>query len=62
MSVPVLLNSYKSSPRLFQLADKLSFAQPQKIALKNLRGSSPQFILAAILQHEACATLNHLVI
>ena len=62
MSVQDLLNGYVSSPRLFQLADKLSFAQPQKIALKNLRGSSSQFILAAILKHEACSQLNHVVV
>jgi transcription-repair coupling factor (superfamily II helicase) len=53
---------FQDSPRLFQLADRLSFAQPQKIALKNLRGSSTEFVAAAIFQHPSCAQLNHLII
>ena len=62
MSVQALLDVYKSSPRLFQLADKLSFAQPQKIHLENLQGSSPQLISAAILDHPSCSQLNHLIV
>ncbi len=62
MSVRDLLLQYQNTPRLFQLADKLSFAQPQKIYLKNLRGSSSQFVVAAAFQHPACSQLNHLII
>lgn len=62
MSVKGLLDAYINTPRVFQIADRLSFAQPQKIALNNLRGSSSQFIAAAIMQHEACAQLNHLIV
>lgn len=71
MSVQVLLNEFKNSPRLFQLADKLSFApvrtghpgeQPQKIYFQNLRGSSSQFLLASLFQHPQGEQLNHLVI
>lgn len=57
-----LLKSFQNNPRLFQLADKLSFAQPQKIYLKNLRGSSSQFVVGATFLHDACAQLNHLVV
>jgi transcription-repair coupling factor (superfamily II helicase) len=66
-----LLNQYQNTPRLFQLADKLSFApvrtahpggQPQKIYVKNLRGSSPEFVIAATFLHPSCAQLNHLIV
>jgi transcription-repair coupling factor (superfamily II helicase) len=62
MSVKDLLEQYQNTPRLFQLADRLSFAQPQKISLKNLQGSSSQFVVAAAFLHPACSQLNHLII
>ncbi|HVX25354.1 MAG TPA: transcription-repair coupling factor [Parafilimonas sp.] len=48
MNLDALLNKYKEHPRLFQLADKLSFVDTQKIFLKNLQGSSAEFVLAAL--------------
>lgn len=62
MSARDLLEQYQNTPRLFQLTDKLSFAQPQKIYLKNLQGSSSQFVVSAVFQHEASSQKNHLVI
>src|SRR5437762_3213080 len=62
MSVPDLLLQYQNTPRLFQLADRLSFSQPEKIYLKNLQGSSSEFVVASTFLHPACARLNHLVI
>jgi transcription-repair coupling factor (superfamily II helicase) len=62
MSVQDLLESYIHSPRLFQIADRISFSQPQKIQLENLHGSSSQFIVAATFLNPICAQLNHLVI
>ncbi len=62
MSVQDLLSKYQQSPRLFSLADKFSFAQPQKIWAKNLRGSSSQFVAAATFIHPSCSQLNHLFI
>ncbi len=68
MSAQSLLELYQNTPRLFQLADRLSFAQPaegsscEKIYLKNLQGSSSQFVVAAAFLHPACAQLNHLII
>ncbi len=62
MSVKDLLEQYQNTPRLFQLADRLSFAQPQKIYLKNLQGSSSQFAVAAAFLHPSCSQLNHLII
>jgi transcription-repair coupling factor (superfamily II helicase) len=57
-----LLLSYQNNPRLFQLADRLSFFDPQKIQLDGLNGSAPAFITAACFLHPACQQLNHLVI
>ena len=48
MNLGELLKKYKEHPRLFYLADRLSFADTQKIFLKNLQGSSAEFVLAAL--------------
>ena len=57
-----LLQLYQNNSRLFQLADRISFAQPQNIYVKNLQGSAPEFIAASVFLHPACAQLNHLII
>ncbi len=62
MSSSALLNKYFESPLVFQLRDKLSFARPQKIYLKNLQGSSSQFLASAIFLHPSCEELNHVFI
>ena len=62
MSVQNLLTQYQDTPRIFQIADRLSFSQPEKIFLKNLHGSSSQFVVAAVFLHPACSQLNHLII
>ncbi len=48
MNLGALLDKYKQHPRLFHLADRLTFADTQKIFLKNLQGSSAEFVLAAL--------------
>src|SRR5688572_27285510 len=62
MNLQALLSKYQNDPRLFQLTDKLSYAQPQHIVLKNLRGSSPSFVLSSVFQNDASRQLNHVVI
>ncbi len=62
MSVKDLLERYQNTPRLFQLADRLSLAQPQKIFLENLRGSASPFVVAAAFTHPSLSQHNHLVI
>src|SRR3982750_2644674 len=66
MSVQDLLLRYQNTPRLFQLADRLSFSHSegsgQKIYLKNLQGSSSQFVVASVFTHPSCSQLNHLII
>ena len=67
MNIGELLEKYQQSPRLFQLADRLSIANRlqendiQKIFLKNLQGSSAEFIVSSVFMHERCQDLNHLV-
>jgi transcription-repair coupling factor (superfamily II helicase) len=62
MNLNVLLEQYQHSPRLFQLADRLLFADPQKIFLKNLQGSSSEFVVSSVFMHPSCQQLNHLVV
>src|SRR5918993_1238200 len=62
MNLQTLLEGYKNSPRLFELADRLSYAQPEHIHLKNLQGSSPAFIINGVFQHPKSSSLNHVVI
>ena len=57
-----LLMLFQNNPRLFQLADRVSFSYPQKICLENLQGSSSQFITVALIEHPACSQLNHLIV
>jgi transcription-repair coupling factor (superfamily II helicase) len=65
-----LLQQFQNTPRLFQLADRLSLpvqatepgARSQRIYLENLRGSSSQFIAGAAFLHPACSQLNHLIV
>ena len=62
MNLNVLLEQYQNSPHLFQLADRLSFAQTQQLYLKNLQGSSSEFVVSAVFMHPNCQQLNHLVV
>lgn len=62
MRVTELLERYQNTPRLFQLADRLSFSQPEKIYLENLRGSAAPFVVAAAFTHPSLAQHNHLII
>jgi transcription-repair coupling factor (superfamily II helicase) len=66
MNLGELLKKYKEHPRLFYLADRLTFADNQKIFLKNLQGSSTEFVLAALFDKyqndKANNASTHLVI
>src|SRR5882757_1479801 len=62
MNSEVLLGSFLHSPRLFQLADRLLLSAPQRIACKNLQGSSPAFLISAVFQQDSTSQLNHLVV
>lgn len=62
MNLSELLDKYKNNPRLLQLADRLLFADTQKIFLKNLQGSSGEFVLSTIHLSEKTQSLNHIVV
>src|SRR5258708_709796 len=62
MNNEALLGSFLHSPRLFQLTDKILLSTPQRVACKNLQGSSPAFLIAAVFQHEHTGSLNHLIV
>lgn len=62
MNLGVLLDQYKNNPRLLQLADRLLFADPQKVYLQNLLGSSAEFVVSSIFMHEKTQNLNHLIV
>src|ERR1700744_3671860 len=62
MNSEALLGSFAHSPRLFQLADRLLLSAPQRLACKNLQGSSPAFLISAVFQQETTRQMNHLVV
>ena len=62
MNSEALLESFLHSPRLFQLADRILLSAPQRIACKNLQGSSPAFLLSAVFRQEMTRQMNHLVV
>jgi transcription-repair coupling factor (superfamily II helicase) len=62
MNLQYLSHKFQDNTRLFQVADRLTFSQPQKLFLKNLNGSSPEFIINAVFNHSATNDLNHLII
>jgi len=62
MNSEVLLGAFAHSPRLFQLADRLLLSSPQRIACRNLQGSSPAFLVSSVFRNETTSQLNHLVV
>ncbi|MEP7166099.1 MAG: transcription-repair coupling factor [Ferruginibacter sp.] len=62
MNLELLLNLYKNDPRCFQIADRISLPQQQRLHLKGLHGSASQFIIAAVYNHIALAGTNHLIV
>ncbi len=62
MNIEELKEQWLHDPRIFQIADRLSFARPQQIQLTGLSGSVPAFVLNAVLTHKASASLNHLIL
>jgi transcription-repair coupling factor (superfamily II helicase) len=63
MNLQTLLSSFTDkNPRLFQLASRLSMSEPQHVYCKNLRGSSPAFLVSSVFLNESFAGFNHLII
>jgi len=62
MNLQTILDLYQQSPLVLQLVNRLSFADPQKIYLKNVQGSGAEFMVSAIFQHPEAAGYNHLIV
>ncbi|MDR3716333.1 MAG: transcription-repair coupling factor [Puia sp.] len=62
MNSEVLSGLFSNSPRLFQLADRLTLSQPQKIYCRGLQGGASSFLIGAVFQHTITSQLNHLVV
>ncbi len=62
MNLELLMNLYNNDPRIFSIADKIVLSQPQHIHLSGLSGSSSQFIISAVFNHNLSSQLNHLVV
>lgn len=62
MNLSALLDDYKNNSQLLQLLNRLLFADTQKIYLKNIQGSSAEFIVSSVFSHQQTQNLNHLII
>lgn len=62
MNIEVLKNSYAADPRCFQITDRLTMHDPQRLHLTGLQGSAPQFVFASVFTHKNGQPLNHVII
>ncbi len=62
MNLNVLLEQYQSFPNISRLTDRLLFADAQKLFLKDLKGSSAEFVVGSIFTHPKTQGLNHLIV
>ncbi|MFY7965662.1 MAG: transcription-repair coupling factor [Chitinophagaceae bacterium] len=61
MNLSELQQKYQSSPHLIKLVDGLSIPS-NNIFLKNLQGSSAEFIVSAVFANENACNVNHLIV
>ena len=62
MNLQHLMDQYLQSPLVQALVNRQTYADPQKTYLKNLQGSSAEFIVSTMFMHPDAQGLNHLVI
>lgn len=62
MNLPHLMHQYLQSPLVEQLVKRVNYADAQQLYLKNLQGSSAEFIVSAVFQHDEGKDLNHLIV
>jgi transcription-repair coupling factor (superfamily II helicase) len=62
MNIEELKEQWLKDPRIFQIADKLSFAQPHQIQVQGLSGSAIALLVNAIFSHENATGVNHLIV
>ena len=56
------MDMYKRDSRIFSIADRLVLSNPQQLHLSGLNGSSSQFVVASVFNHDITSGLNHLII
>jgi len=62
MNLSVLLDKYLHDPRISRIAEATLLPSPQRIYLKNLFGSSAEFVMSSVYKHASAAGQNHLII
>lgn len=62
MNLQTLLGNYQSHPRTARIAEALQQRDAQRIVLRNLTGSAPDFIFSAVYGHAEGAGLNHVIV
>ncbi len=62
MNLNVLLEQYQGFPNISRLTDRLLFADAQKLFLKDLKGSSAEFVVSSVFTHPETQGLNHLIV
>ena len=62
MNLQALLEKYLNDPRISRIAEATLLPNPQTVNLKNLFGSSPEFIMSAVYKHDAAESQNHLIL
>ncbi len=62
MNLNVLLEQYQSFPNISRLTDRLLYKDAQKLFLKDLKGSSAEFVVSSVFTHPKTQGLNHLIV
>jgi len=62
MNLQTLLGNYQSHPRTARIAEALQQTNTQRIVLRNLTGSAPDFIFSAVYGHKDALGLNHVIV
>ncbi len=62
MNLQYLLESYSTSPRIQEIADKILLSGPKTIALDHLSGSFPALLFCSLYQKVELNGFNHLII
>ena len=62
MNLTQLLEGFRNDPRITEIAAGIVLPKPARLYLKNLQGSSPEFVFSAVFTHQEAADANHLIV
>lgn len=62
MNLQHLMDQYLQSPLVQELVNRQTYADTQKTYLRNLQGSSAEFIVSTVFMHPDAQGMNHLVV